>query len=685
MKIWRRCAAILAALFLLTGSFPVSAEDAGRMPEEPAAEQEDTEAPAFEARLEFWSGYTVVGTFTDFTPDITCIDTLYSLDEEHWQTVQNGSWHLFDPGDSESALQQLQRQPCLFGAYEPLKSYLAEEIDRFYLKLRITREDGLSYDTQSTVIERGGPRPIPEGAGLGAWFSSEISVTEAAPGTPDGYIGYGRYQITVSADAAAEEILALLPDTLPVEIRFKDEQDRLAIGAVDCPVCWKPLSLPPLNPGGSVTIPDAAEAVLVPAGTLVSTPLGVFELTEPLSLDTPPTTDEIRLVLNVSQEDKSPAGVLREGKNGLEVAFRHKPTGAASIRAYVLTEGEESWTELSGLSLLEELNQPSTANSGYAQILQNDQEPYRSYLASVDAGETPVPFFIGLEIEGGIYDGRQLLLAWPDIYEQLPDLPKLVGVGGNEGNAGADNQSDSTEDGQRPDLPWTPEEQQDPAPDEDPGQHPVPDTETGSDQQEPGPDAESGFGGQDSGWNAEAGSGEQDPGRNVEAGSVGQNPRQNAETGSGQQESKQNTDFNSGQQDSGQNTEAGSEQLSIEQNTAFGGYPRPAAPDSGSDRLQKEAQADPEQEERAADPADSQILAPLVAQAAADVKKEDDVLALSGGNTAAESAAKPDRRIPLLSLTAVFAGAAVGEVIRRKTGYCLFCRLAAHIRNILHK
>lgn len=155
----------------------------------------------------------------------------------------------------------------------------------------------------------------------------------------------------------------------------------------------------------------------------------------------------------ISAEDKTPTGVLKDELRTLSIALYQKPVGAASIRAYILEEGEAEWTELSGLSLLEELYQPSTEGTGYGLLLREDQEPYRSYLVATEAGETPVPFFVGLIIEGGIYDDRELILCWPDVYEQLPDLPKIRAGQGNEGNAGADNKEDSTESGQRPALP----------------------------------------------------------------------------------------------------------------------------------------------------------------------------------------------------------------------------------------
>lgn len=493
MNTRRILAAILAAAFILSDNFTVYAANADQMQEEIITEQESAgtddkeitdgislsetstisgngteseeepyetdfpipdEAPAFQAHIEFRQGYTVIGTFTDFTPDIILILPLYSLDGETWETSSTNDWNLDNLNtDNEYLIKAGQNQPCLLSTDEPLKSYIAGEIDRFYLKLRITRASGLSYETQSAVIERGGLQSIPEGTERRASFASAIAASEPDPAAPRRSRKYGRYQLTIPVDATVEEVSALLPDTLPVEVQFDHGSDFIAIGVVDCPVTWKPLSLPQLSPGESITIPDAAEEILVPGGTLVSTPLGTFQLDEPLSLNTPPSTDEVRLVLNVSPEDRNPTGVLRAGRNGLEAAFHRSLTGAVSVQTYVLKEGESEWTKLSDISLSGESSQPTAANSSYMLVLYNDQEPYCSYLAAVKAKETPIPFFIGLKIEGGIYDGKQLILAWPDIYEQLPDLPEVGGVSGNEGNAGADNKGDSTESGQRPNLP----------------------------------------------------------------------------------------------------------------------------------------------------------------------------------------------------------------------------------------
>lgn len=682
MKTQQKIMAIFAAAFILSVSFPVSAMETDQTPEETTttisgniAMPEDgtdfpvpDEAPPFHARIEMRMGYTVIGTFTDFTPDITLVQPLYSLDGVNWQaSVRNHNWNLFDLGtDDEYRIHGLQNQTCLFNADEPLKSYIEGEIDRFYLKLRITKQNGLSYDTQPATIERGGLQPLPEGTERRAWFSSDIAVQESVPSSPYRYRQYGKYQITVSADATAEEIAALLPDTLPVEVQLANRSDFLAIGIVDCPVTWKPLSLPRLSAGESITITDAAEEILVPEGTLVSTPVGTFQLDAPLSLDTPPSTDEVSLVLNVCPEDGNPTGVLKRDIDGLKIALRQRPTGAASIQAYVLTEGESEWTKLSGLPLLKEMNaQPSTESSGFALVLRNDQNPYQSYLATLKEGTSPTPFYIGLEIEGGIYDGRQLILAWPDTYEQLPDLPKFNGAEGNEGNAGAGNKGDSTESGQRPNLPQTPDDNQE-------EQQPNPPAEPDDNQEELHPDPPA----------------EPDDNQQEQP----QNPTSNTDNDLGEQQNltpgADNNHDNHGEQQ--QNMAPGPNNSHQEQQ-------RSPAPDANSnhgeqrqsmpsDNSGQEPQTPPASTSNAADAPVASQMSGLISAPAADRKEEKIVPALSDVETSIEHTTENDSRIPLLPAIAVIAaGGCIGAAIRKTAKCGLFHLIAAIFRKEPYK
>lgn len=414
------------------------------------------EAPGFSARITLSpQGYIAEGTFKEFPPDISLVEPLYSLDGKNWQSCKR-NWYLLLPEDmdNEITVKKLQNQTCLHENQEPLKSYIAKEIDCFYLKLRLTRENGITYDSQTAVIKREGPKPLSEEYTPVAAFSPSMLVRKFRP-----YICYGRYQITVGEHSTSEKIAAYLPDVLPIEIQILQENNAFARCTVDCPVTWKPLSLPELTAGESITIYDAAEEIIVPIGTILDTPAGVFQLEQPLSIHEFALSDEVRLVLNVIAENEEPTGALLQSNTGLETVFHLKPTGASAIRAYALAEGETEWTELSDVSLLETINaQPSTSNSKHALVLEKDQEPYRSYLEAEAAGEEPVPFFIGLKIEGGSYDGRQMILPWPNSYHIPVQLPALGGSGGNEGNAGSDNKNDSTTEGQRPNLPQEPED-----------------------------------------------------------------------------------------------------------------------------------------------------------------------------------------------------------------------------------
>lgn len=471
MKIYSKIFAVLSALFIMiTVSSPLTAQ-AEMLPEteititdesflqttEAAVSEEadipvPDEAPSFSAVVEYSSmGYVVKGSFTEFPPDITQVFPLYSLDGETWQEcIEELAWdlHSLDTEDS-GELAKLQNQICLYDSMEPLNSYLAGALDCFYIKLRLTKENGTAYESQTAVITRENPQPVPEEITFTAAFAPSIRIFEKNP-----FYYYGKYQLTINADATAQDIASFLPDTLPIEVQLQKGKEFTAQVIIDCPVTWKPLTLPVLTAGESITIPDAVEEIIIPGDTLLNTPIGDFRLEEPLHVEQDTIiTDDVMLVLNVVSEDEAPTGVLSGENAGLKMAFDLKPTGAVAIQAYVFSDDEPEWTALPNLPLAEAVNaQPSTASSGYTFLLDAAQEPYCSYLSAQAAGCEAEPFYIGFKIEGGVYDDCELILPYPGNYEVPPDLT-MGGAGGNENNAGADNKNDSTAEGQRPELP----------------------------------------------------------------------------------------------------------------------------------------------------------------------------------------------------------------------------------------
>lgn len=234
MKKSLRRIAILAMLLLLANS-PKSLA---------ASAEESPQAPAFDAYIEYsFQGYVAKGSFTEIPSDISLIQPLYSLDGETYQTCGEPwdlQWLIMDDAGAQA---KLQNQICLYPSQEPLKSYLDNNLDRFYLKLRLVLSNGTIYETQPALIDRGEPQPIPEGLSPDAKFAPSLATYETRP-----FRGYGRYQITVSADASPEDITSCLPDTLPVEIQLSKDLKLITSGIIDCPVTWKPLSPPGLTP-----------------------------------------------------------------------------------------------------------------------------------------------------------------------------------------------------------------------------------------------------------------------------------------------------------------------------------------------------------------------------------------------------------------------------------------------------
>lgn len=306
MKIQFKLMLAFAALIIIASgspSFTVKAKEEGF----PVPGEKEI----FSAYIEYsFEGYVVKGSLAEFVPNIRHVQPMYSLDGQTWQPC-GVEWKL-DWMDDSVKLTDLQDQICLYDSFEPLKSYLAGNLDRFYLKLRLFGDSGIICETNAVAIERGTSQQVPGEITFMAAFVPAMCVFERNP-----FRYYGRYQIDVKADTAPQDIYALLPDTIPVEVQLQKDKKFIGKGIVACPVTWKSLPIPQLTAGETVTLPDAAEELVVPAGTLVSTPIGVFQLEEPLMVAQDAIiTDEIRLVLNVLPEGEKPSETPADENSG---------------------------------------------------------------------------------------------------------------------------------------------------------------------------------------------------------------------------------------------------------------------------------------------------------------------------------------------------------------------------------
>lgn len=174
MKILKKIAAAATALLIILNSFPVLAIKAYVNPDETTVS--DIILP-FTASIERLStGDAVMGTVTDFPADANLVRTMYSTDGENfYPCTQDWDIHLLKTDDM-GELSKLQKQVCLYANFEPLKSYLAGNLDRFYLKMHITVENGITYETIPVVIDRGAPQPVPENLTAGASFTHTMEV-----------------------------------------------------------------------------------------------------------------------------------------------------------------------------------------------------------------------------------------------------------------------------------------------------------------------------------------------------------------------------------------------------------------------------------------------------------------------------------------------------------------------------
>lgn len=440
--------------------------------------------PPFSADIKLgWFSYSVLGHFSDFAPNVAKVCNTYSwggLSYQYSDPDYPTMWEMTYLGNNDpQAIKRLENQEVAQYYEEPLESFLAGDRDSFYLRLEITTEDNQVYYSEAVQIARQERQLVPEHLQPSARFGFDLAVKEMhnRPDTDedgeDEYIAYthGEYQLSVREDATSEEIMALLPETVPVRVLFWDKttKEKYLFGDIACPVEWKDIPPLSLTPGEPLVLSDMAKPLVIPRGTDVVTALGTYTLRKPLTFKSNYDSDTINLIINPVGVDEKPNIALRafnrdlgdydetdpdriEPDAPLTLAFWHKPSGATAIKAFAVVD--EKKTELFDLPDRRDINHNQSHELyGYIELCQSNEYPLRDYLdGTIDE------FFIELEIEGGTYDGMQVTLPWPFVYDLPVEIPDPDGFEGQENNAGSDSgiwdDEDSTSNGgQRPTLP----------------------------------------------------------------------------------------------------------------------------------------------------------------------------------------------------------------------------------------
>lgn len=442
--------------------------------------------PPFSAKFQLgWYSYEIIGHFADFMPNIARVFTTYSWDGINYQYI-NPDWpntlqySLAFLGSSNAQEQgRLENQEVALSFYEPLSSFLAYKQNSFYIRLEITTDSNEVYYSQPAYFSRDKTQLLPENLTPRVALAFDVAVEEArndngnSPDDDDYYAElekytYGQIQLTVRENATWEEIKTYLPDTVPIRVTFwdKNKKEKYASGTLDCKVTWK---TPPdfsLTPGEPLVIENMAEPLVVPAGTEVKTALGTYKLRKPLTFQSRYNSDDIRLVLNPITAEENPDIALRinqdlidqEGNyldtTALSLAFWKKPSGAVSIKTYINAAGVR--TEICDL-----LDRRSVDHNlshmlyGYIDLLKEDEYPYREYVSG-DLDHLTIE----VHIKGGVFDGKQVTLPWPEEYDAPEVIPDPSGFEGQENNAGSyeeieeeDGDGDNSNGGLHPGIP----------------------------------------------------------------------------------------------------------------------------------------------------------------------------------------------------------------------------------------
>lgn len=169
--------------------------------------------------------------------------------------------------------------------------------------------------------------------------------------------------------------------------------------------------------------------------------------------------DKIRLVIDVVGKDEKPDISLRENSEwntlsdyrNFSLAFRKKPSGATSIKAYYFVNEDDKWTEIDDLLNRKDIeyNQSATLY-GFVNILHPAEYPLSDY----NDGLIP-KFSIGIIIEGGVFDNERIILPWPGEYNPPEEIFEPDSSEGNRGDVGTDDDKEdsSDNDGQHPNIP----------------------------------------------------------------------------------------------------------------------------------------------------------------------------------------------------------------------------------------
>lgn len=398
--------------------------------------------PAFSAELRLsFDGWGLMGTLSEITADMLCVTPCYSLDRSTYLPVEYNNWNI-----SEVDNPTLLRQQCFWEIQSPLAEYLSGEIDSFSIRLKITYQDSSVYFTQAVFFERGDPTPLPDSYLVQGWYDGPVRIIAYRP-----IRIWGQYHFTVADTATPEELTALLPTQVPVELQIGQPGQTAHSVVVLYTVTW------PESPSLTGECTEIlADRVTPPEQCTVSigTERYVVEHLDEIPLQGP----ELRATFHSVASGTASSLLLSSNANAqpvrISATLPWKPTDSQTIIPEYSLDGETNWIPLEDVLADTPLEDTPPKQESYTVGILDDRVfPFNAY----QDGSIP-GFYLRLSISGGPLAGKTQVAAWPADYDYVPprDDSNDSGSGGNRGDAGSGSSSgsdSSSSGGQRPDLP----------------------------------------------------------------------------------------------------------------------------------------------------------------------------------------------------------------------------------------
>lgn len=154
------------------------------------------------------NGATIKGYFPGFTSDMRDIQSYYSFDDLRYDPVEIDTFWSCPNSLPEGSILS---NTIASQDQSPLRDYLANEQDTFYIRLQYETDAGAAISQTARFSRPTQAVPMPEDLTLCVLYPHSMRA------------GYkARYHLTVRESATAADCRALLPDTLPVELQLMD-------------------------------------------------------------------------------------------------------------------------------------------------------------------------------------------------------------------------------------------------------------------------------------------------------------------------------------------------------------------------------------------------------------------------------------------------------------------------------